>query len=318
MPGYRKVCGECADELARPALCVSCKQRPRQAGKRNICKACEHTDRMLAPCRKCGGPRVPGSQAHYCPDCRELIDWAARKRQQAKRKASWKLCRGCNGRREPQRDNPFSPYCSNCKPIRTPKPACSRCGKPKGKGSGRRLCRECEPYAKGTRNPCPCCKMPKPPGRGVRYCVSCQPTPAQQRERRAVNVRIQRYARRLETDGVTRLIEMPVRFGAYKPLLRNGAQHKEGADLMLDAAPLRAWLEIAELRVARSDIAARSGIGERRIYDLVKGRKKDVSLGVANALLEAVEGVEVEGFGCVDDVADLWPSVDDQVAAIAA
>jgi hypothetical protein len=318
MPGHRKVCAECADELARPALCVSCKQRPRQAGKRKICEVCEHTDRMLAPCRKCGGERAPGSRAHYCPDCRELIDWAARKRQQARSKTSWLPCRGCNGRRDHRRDNPCSPYCSNCKPLRTPKPLCSRCGKPKGQGSGRRLCPECEPYARGRRRPCARCKKPKPPGRGVRYCGSCEPTPEQRRERRAVNARIKRRARRLETDGVTTLISMPVRLGAYRPLLRNGTGHKEGADLMLDAAPLRAWLEAVERRTTRSDLAALSGIGERRIYELVKGRKKDVSLGVAATLLEAAGTVEVEGFGCVDDVADLWPSVDEQVAAIAA
>jgi hypothetical protein len=50
---------------------------------------------------------------------------------------------------------------------------CSRCGKPKSPGAGKRLCDDCEPVR--PKRPCMRCGVePKAPGKGSRLCLKCR------------------------------------------------------------------------------------------------------------------------------------------------
>ncbi len=57
-----------------------------------------------------------------------------------------------------------------------PKPSCRRCGQPKPKGRGRKLCDRCTSYLPASQpapqNTCNACKDPVPPGR--QYCDECR------------------------------------------------------------------------------------------------------------------------------------------------
>lgn len=318
MSGMRKVCESCDETRQRDHRpCRRCAKNPRVGGNRKLCAQCIAADcheatleRLRMPCAKCSGPKPPGIGVRLCDECRELVEW-----QHERRRASRRLpCKTCGSR---EKRSPGSPYCDGCREARkTENRPCRRCGQPKGAGSGRSLCDKCRPYRRGIRQPCRNCGMPKPPGRGLVYCVSCEPTVEEKKARRAANDRILKRARRLEVVG-TIGTQGRVRRGAYVELMRHG-HHHERPDLMLNAAPIRAFIQAAEGRFNRNTISELSGINERRIYDLVKGRKTTVSLGVADTLLHAVGGIAVPEFGYVEDVTDLWPDVDTRVAALAA
>lgn len=259
-------------------------------------------------CANCGGEKDPGTGRRYCDECRELMTWKYKRRKLARASMMRAPCRRCNGRREPG----HSPYCARCREERAAEAnACQRCGNPKGRGEGRRLCDDCRPFAAAAKKPCIVCGGRKPPGRGRLYCDECQPTPLQIRERKAalarINVRL-----RAEQEG-REVAPAPARvLGGF----RDTSSGRRGSkDTYLDAGPIRAWLEAAaEVGLTRHELADRMKYNEKRLYELTTGFSPVVNLGVADRLLMAAGPVSVPGYGLVVDVDDLWPDVDRAVA----